>query len=109
TEIYTFPYTTLFRSPFKHPPDTLNNYELGWKTTNLNGRLLWNGAAYLMKWKQLQALIFDALVCPSSSYNINVGDARIYGVESNVDYKVNDNWSFQASGNYTDSRVTAAS
>jgi iron complex outermembrane recepter protein len=94
--------------PGQYTPDTLNNFELGWKTTSLNGHLLWNGAAYLMKWKQLQALIYDANVCASSSYNINVGDARIYGMESNIDYKVNNNWSFQASGNYTDSRVTSA-
>jgi iron complex outermembrane receptor protein len=94
--------------PPKYVPDTLNNYELGWKTTNLNGRLLWNGAAYLMDWKQLQSLIYDPLICPSASFNINVGDARIYGMESNVDYKINDNWSLQASGNYTDARVTSA-
>jgi iron complex outermembrane receptor protein len=94
--------------PYQYTPDTLNNFELGWKTTSLNGRLLWNGAAYLMKWKQLQALIYDANVCASASYNINVGEARIYGMESNIDYKINENWSFQASGNYTDSRVTSA-
>jgi iron complex outermembrane receptor protein len=94
--------------PQKYVPDTLNNYELGWKTTNLNGRLLWNGAGYFMDWKQLQALIYDALVCPSSSFNINVGDARVYGVESNINYQVNDNWSLQASGNYTDAHVTSA-
>ena len=93
--------------PYNYTPDTLNNYEIGWKTTNLNGRLLWNGAAYLMEWKKLQSLIFNALVCPSSSYNVNVGDARIYGVESNVDFKINNNWSLQASGNYTDARVTS--
>jgi outer membrane receptor protein involved in Fe transport len=93
--------------PYKYTPDTLNNYEIGWKTTSLQGRLLWNGAAYFMDWKRLQALIYDALVCPSSSYNINVGDARIYGVESNIDYKINDNWVLQASGNYTDARVTS--
>jgi iron complex outermembrane recepter protein len=95
--------------PPTYTPDTLNNYELGWKTTSLNGHLLWNGAAYFMKWKQLQALIYDASVCAAASYNINVGDARIYGMESNIDYKINENWSFQVSGNYTDSRVTSAS
>ncbi len=90
-------------------PDTLNNYELGWKTTSLGGRFIWNGAAYYMDWKQLQALIYDAAVCPSSSYNINVGDARIYGAESNVDYKVDEHLALQASVNYTDSRVTSPS
>jgi iron complex outermembrane receptor protein len=92
-----------------YDPDTLNNYELGWKTTSLGHRLLWNGAAYYMDWKNLQALIYDASVCPSSSYNINVGEARIYGAESNIDYLINENWSLQASLNYTDSRVVGAS
>jgi iron complex outermembrane recepter protein len=91
--------------PQTYTPDTLNNYEIGWKTTSLENRLLWNGAAYYMDWKQLQALIYNALVCPSSSYNINVGQARIYGAESNIDYHASDRWSLQASANYTDARV----
>ncbi|MGP8228755.1 MAG: TonB-dependent receptor [Steroidobacteraceae bacterium] len=91
-----------------YDPDTLNNFELGWKTTSLDGRLLWNGALYYMDWKKLQALIYDAAVCATSSYNINVGDARIYGAESNIDYKVDEHLSFQASVDYTDSRVTSA-
>ena len=92
-----------------YDPDTLNNFELGWKTTSLGGRFLWNGAAYYMDWKELQALIYDAAVCPSSSYNINVGDARIYGMESNIDYKVDEHLTLQASVDYTDARVTSAS
>jgi len=91
-----------------YDPDTLNNYELGWKTTSLQGRLLWNGAAYYMDWKKLQALVYDALVCSTSSYNINVGGARIYGMESNVDYKVDEHLALQASVDYTDARVTSA-
>ncbi len=91
----------------QYTPDTLNNYEIGWKTTSLNNRLLWNGAIYDMDWKDLQALIYDALVCPSSSYNINVGDAHIYGAESNIDFRANENWSTQASVNYTQSSITS--
>ena len=49
--------------PQQYMPDTLNNYELGWKTTRLNGRLLWNGAAYLMDWKNLQTIIYDVDIC----------------------------------------------
>lgn len=94
--------------PNKYTPDTLNNYEVGWKTTSLANRLLWNGALYYMDWKDLQTLIYNALVCPSSSYNINVGRARIYGGESNVDYRITDNFSLQASVNYTDPRITSA-
>jgi len=93
--------------PEKYVPDTLNNYELGWKSTLLNGHLVWNGATYLMRWKQLQTSIYDVDICAPSSFNVNVGNARIYGVESNADYKINENWSLQASGSYTDSRVVS--
>jgi outer membrane receptor protein involved in Fe transport len=92
-------------TPYNYTPDTLNNYEVGWKTTWAENRLLWNGAAYYMDWKDLQALIYNALVCPSASYNINVGDARIYGVESNIDWHPDEHWSLQASLNYTDGHV----
>jgi len=94
--------------PLTYTPDTLNNYEIGWKTTSLENRLLWNGAAYDMDWKKLQALIYDALVCPSSSYNINVGRAHIYGAESNIDFRPDDRWSVQASVNYTQASITSA-
>jgi iron complex outermembrane receptor protein len=94
--------------PQSYVPDTLNNYEIGWKSTGLNGRLVWNGATYLMHWKQLQTIIYDVDICAPSSFNVNVGDARIYGVESNVNYKLSDNWSLQAAGSYTDSRLVSS-
>ena len=94
--------------PQSYVPDTLNNYEVGWKTTSLNGRLLWNGAFYDMNWKQLQTIIYDVDICAPSSYYVNVGNARIYGVESNIDYKVNDNWSVQAATSYTDSHIISS-
>ena len=91
--------------PQKYVPDTLNNFEIGWKSTSLGGRLLWNGAAYIMHWKDLQTLIYDVDICAPSSFNVNVGTARIYGVESNLDFRLNENWSLQAAGSYTDSRL----
>jgi iron complex outermembrane recepter protein len=93
--------------PQNYTPDTLNNYEVGWKTTFPQQQLLWNGAAYYMDWKDLQALIYNALVCPTSSYNINVGEAHIYGAESNIDYRVGERWSLQASLNYTQASVVS--
>jgi iron complex outermembrane receptor protein len=93
--------------PQSYVPDTLNNYELGWKTSWLNGHLVWNGATYLMHWKQLQTIIYDVDICAPSSFNVNVGNARIYGVESNLDYKISENWSAQAAGSYTDARLVS--
>ena len=94
--------------PAAYIPDTLNNFEVGWKSTSLGGHLLWNGAAYLMNWRDLQTIIYDINICPSASFYANVGEARIYGVESNVDYKVNDNWTLQASTSYTDSHLISS-
>lgn len=94
--------------PPDYIPDTLNNFEIGWKTTSLGGRLLWNGATYLMNWKDLQTIIYDINICPSASFYANVGQARVYGAESNVDYKVNENWSLQASASYTDSHLISS-
>jgi iron complex outermembrane recepter protein len=94
--------------PQSYVPDTLNNFELGWKTTFLNGHLVWNGATYLMNWKELQTIIYDVDICAPSSFYVNVGNARIYGAETNVDYKVNENWSMQAAGSYTDSHLISS-
>ena len=94
--------------PPDYVPDTLNNFEIGWKTTSLGGRLIFNGAAYRMNWKNLQTLIYDVDICAPSSFNVNVGDARITGVESNVSLRLDDNWSFQAAGSYTDSNLVSS-
>ncbi|MDE2219644.1 MAG: TonB-dependent receptor [Gammaproteobacteria bacterium] len=94
--------------PQQYVPDTLNNFEVGWKTTGLRGRLLFNGAAYEMKWKDLQTLIYDVNICAPSSFNVNVGDARVRGAESNAEFKLNQHWSVQAAASYTDSHLVSS-
>ncbi len=91
--------------PQRYVPDTLTNYEIGWKTTWLRNHLLWNGALYYMPWKQLQTLVFDPNVCASSSFNANVGNARVYGMETNVNYNVTSFLSLGASASYNDARM----
>ena len=86
-------------------PDSLTNYELGWKTTWIGGHLLWNGALYYMPWHDLQTLVFDPAICASQSFTANVGNARIYGSESEVKYQVNTAWSFDVMASYNDSHV----
>lgn len=93
-------------APSQFQPDTLTNYEFGWKTTWLDRHLLWNGAAYYMPWKNYQTLLFDPGICAASSFNANVGDARIYGMESNLKYQPDVHLSVALSASYTDSRIT---
>jgi iron complex outermembrane receptor protein len=63
-----------------YSPDTIDNFELGWKTSWLDGKLRINGAAYYQEWKALQyALSPPGSVGVTNVYN--AGDARVYGVE----------------------------
>jgi len=98
------PSCTAKGAPATYQPDTLNNFEVGWKSTLRDGLLTWNGAVYLMNWKGYQAPVFDLAICPSG-FNANLGDARIYGVESNIDYKISEGLSVQVSGSYNDSHL----
>ena len=82
-------------------PDTLDNYELGWKAELQNGRLVWNNAVYYMPWKNYQV---DVLISgPPYSFHANIGDARIYGVESSVSLRPLTGLQLSLSGNYNDS------
>jgi iron complex outermembrane receptor protein len=91
-------------APQKFTPDTLNNFEVGWKSTMLNGRMTWNGALYYMPWKNYQAPVFDLAICPIG-FNANLGNARIYGAESNLDYTIVDGLTVQLSASYNDSHL----
>lgn len=92
--------------PLTYDPDTLNNYEFGWKSGMLDGRMRWNGAFYYMKWNGYQAPIFDDSICPTT-FNANFGTARIYGAETNFAYRIVDGLTVQANANYNDSRLVS--
>lgn len=91
--------------PAKYQPDTLTNFEVGWKSTLLGGRLVWNGALYKMPWKNLQTIVFDPAICASNSFYANVGNARVYGMESSIKYQASAHLNVGISASYNDSRV----
>ena len=61
-------------------PETLSNYEVGFKTTFWENRARLNVAAYHMVWNDLQAEVFQG---PGGSGGVrdNVGDAHSTGVD----------------------------
>jgi outer membrane receptor protein involved in Fe transport len=93
-------------APTYYKPDTLNNFEVGWKSTLLSGRMTWNGAFYYMPWKDYQTPVYDLAICPAT-FNANIGDARVYGAESNVNYRVTEGLTLQGSLSYDDSKLTS--
>jgi outer membrane receptor protein involved in Fe transport len=92
--------------PATYQPDTLDSYEIGWKTVMDGGRFLFNGAVYYMPWKNYQTAVFDLAIDPVT-FNANIGDARIYGVESNIEYRPIHGLTLSLAGNYNDSILTS--
>ncbi len=63
-------------------PDTLDNYEIGWKTTF--GPVRFNGAVYQEDWKNIQLSFLGA---NGLSEVRNAGIARIRGIEADLSYR----------------------
>ena len=87
-------------NPFK--ADTLDNFELGWKTRL--GPLTFNGAAFYQKWKQLQfGLVPLGQNGVTNTYN--AGDARIYGIEGDMAARFG-GLTLSAGATYIDAKLT---
>jgi outer membrane receptor protein involved in Fe transport len=85
-------------------PDTLTNYEAGWKTSWLDGKVRFNGSAYWEKWKNAQ---FSVLGLNSFTEIRNVGAADIKGFDLDLSWRPDDHWSITAAGAYTDAKITS--
>ena len=77
------PNTGNFVPPYQ--ADFLTNYEIGWKTQWLGHHVRWNGALFEEDWKNFQ---FSFLVPPSLTAIANGGQAKIKGVETDVQWSV---------------------
>jgi iron complex outermembrane receptor protein len=83
--------------------DFLTNYEFGWKTSWANHHIRWNGAIYQEDWKNFQ---FSFLGLNSLTVVANAGQARIRGIESDLNWVVTDNFTLTAAGAFTDAQLT---
>jgi len=83
--------------------DTLINLELGWKTSWWDNRLRWNGATFVERWKDMQLSVFGTNGITSI---VNAANARVRGVESELNWLVVDHLTLAASGTYVNARTT---
>lgn len=80
-------------------PDTLDNYEFGWKTSF--GPIRFNGAVYQEDWNGIQL----SFLGPNGLTEIrNAGIARIRGVEMDLSYR-QDGFSLNAGFSYNDAEI----
>lgn len=83
--------------------DTLDNYEVGWKTTWLNNDVRWNGALFHDIWNNFQ---YSVLGLNSFTEIRNAGKAVINGFETDVDWLIDDHLSLAGSASVTDANLT---
>ena len=87
-------------NPFKS--DTLDNYEIGWKTGFANVRF--NGAVFYEKWKNVQYGLVP-LNNNGVTNTYNAGDARIYGIEGDISARFG-GLTLTAGATYVDAKLT---
>ncbi|MEX2495967.1 MAG: TonB-dependent receptor [Woeseia sp.] len=88
----------------KYEPDFVDNYELGWKTLWMNGRLRFNGAAYLLEWNNFQFSFLDFAVSPLTIIQ-NIGQARTVGAEFDMAFAATDETTLSFSASYNDAEL----
>lgn len=92
------------RSDFgNYAADTLDNYEIGWKTSWFNRSLTFNGAIYDEEWNNFQ---FSFLSTNSFTIVQNAPSAQVLGIESSVDWRATDHLTLSANGAYNDGKLT---
>lgn len=84
--------------------DTLNNYEVGWKTSWFGDRLRWNGDFFYDPWNNFQ---FNFLGLNAVTEIVNAGHALSEGVESDLTWKVDRHLTLSASGSLIDAHLTS--
>ena len=89
-----------------YEPDSLNNYELGIKSTLLDGRMTLNGALYYIEWQDMQIIVGSVDDEQGNSISlpidqrVNAGDAESVGAEAELAALLTDTLRLSASAAY---------
>jgi outer membrane receptor protein involved in Fe transport len=76
--------TKQYEKPNGYAPDTLTNYEIGFKTQMFDHRLLLNLSAYYMDWDNVQLVFFNPTELGNTSFGVNGPNYNVKGVEAQV-------------------------
>ena len=96
-----------FRIPVYSTTDSLDNYEIGFKSTLLDQTLRFNATAYFSKISDLQTSRFDPTNISFLVFTDNVGDAEIKGVDGDFSWVVTDNLVISGAFSFIDSELTS--
>ncbi len=83
-------------------PETVKSWEIGLKTSFLDGKGNFNIAAYWSNYRDFQAQTFDITITPPAFYLSNAGLLRARGIEVETGFRVTPALRLSASGSYND-------
>ena len=86
-----------------YQPDYLKNYEIGWKTSWFDNRLRFNGAVFREDWSNFQ---FSYLGPNSLTIITNAGQARIDGLETDLEFAATQNLTLTSGFSWLNARLT---
>ena len=90
----------------EYASDSLLNYEVGLKSTWLDGSLRFNFTAYRMTWEDVQIQVND----PTGDFFglgiVNLAEAEINGFETHFEWLPTDNWNFRGTFGYNDAALS---
>ena len=93
------------RDERQYTTDSTNNYEIGAKSTWLDGDLILNTAVYFIEWDDPQ--VASATVNASIPITVNADGAESKGFELSGNWQVTDQLSVRGSYSFTQSELTA--
>ena len=86
-----------------YDPEYVKNYEFGWKTTLLNGRMILNGAVFLSDYEDKQ----ESILIPVNLANVatvvrNASSLEMSGLEFEARYQITEAWDVLMTYGYLD-------
>jgi len=96
-----------FRIPVYSTTDSLDNVELGLKSTLLDQTLRVNATAYYSKISDLQTSRFDPTNISFLVFTDNVGDAEIKGIDGDFTWVATDNLIISGAFSFIDTELTS--
>jgi outer membrane receptor protein involved in Fe transport len=85
-------------------PDTVDNFEVGVKTTWLDGNLTLNGSVFFIDWQDPQ--VATVSVNAGTSITVNAGAAETSGFDFAANWQVSDSFNLRGSFSYTNAELT---
>ncbi|MDO7083688.1 TonB-dependent receptor [Pseudocolwellia sp. AS88] len=96
-----------FRIPVYSTTDSLDNIELGFKSTLLDQSLRFNATAYYSKISDLQTSRYDPTNISFLVFTDNVGDAEIKGIDGDFSWVATDNLIISGAFSFIDTELTS--